>query len=182
MNGGYIHTFTGHKFYPLNPDADLIDIEDIAHALAMSCRFTGHTRKFYSVAQHSVIVSQHCPNYPLTGLLHDASEAYLTDIPRPLKPKLNNYVEIEDHLQSVIAGKFDLPYPFPKEVHYIDNMILGDEARSLFPKFKWTDWGISNDLRFEGFGIEIDPWSPEESELHFLNRYRELVLAGDKDA
>ena len=79
-------TYTGKEFYPLDPNPADIDIKDIAHALSNCCRFAGHIKSFYSVAQHSVIVSELCePENALAGLLHDASEAYLSDIARPVK-------------------------------------------------------------------------------------------------
>src|SRR4051812_43149736 len=81
---GRIITHTGKWFNVLDPNPDEVDIEDIAHALALQCRFTGHTDEFYSVAQHSVLVANHCPSeYGIYGLLHDGSEAYLSDIARP---------------------------------------------------------------------------------------------------
>lgn len=90
--GDWLQTFTGRQFWPLSPHPEDFDIEDIAHALAMKCRFNGHCISFYSVAQHSVLVAMECkrkwpdrPELPLWGLLHDLAEAYLPDIPRPLK-------------------------------------------------------------------------------------------------
>src|SRR4051794_15527189 len=84
--GGWITTFSRRQFWPLDPHSDEIHIEDIAHSLSQQCRFGGHSRSFYSVAQHSCLVSALCKaNDALWGLLHDASEAYLGDIPRPLK-------------------------------------------------------------------------------------------------
>ena len=83
---GFIGTFSGLRFWPLAPNLEKILVEDIAHALAHQCRFGGHASRFYSVAEHSVHVSQLClPEHALWGLLHDASEAYLVDLPRPLK-------------------------------------------------------------------------------------------------
>src|SRR5271165_7548492 len=84
--GDWIQTYTGRVMYPLDPRPEEINIIDIAHALSNLCRFTGHVRTFYSVAEHSVRVSQHCdPKDALWGLLHDASEAYLADMSRPMK-------------------------------------------------------------------------------------------------
>jgi uncharacterized protein len=84
--GDWIQTYTGKQFWPLSPLPEDIVIEDIAHALSMQCRFGGHVRTFYSVAQHSVHVSLLVePQYALWGLLHDAAEAYLVDLPRPIK-------------------------------------------------------------------------------------------------
>jgi 5'-deoxynucleotidase YfbR-like HD superfamily hydrolase len=82
----WIQTYQGGCFEPFNPHPDQIHIRDIAHALALTCRFTGHCLDFYSVAQHSVMVSQIVSHkHALAGLLHDASEAYLTDVASPIK-------------------------------------------------------------------------------------------------
>lgn len=103
-----ITTFSGEKFNPLNPDVEKIKIGDIAHALSMLCRANGHFKSFYSVAQHSI----NCANeakargyslrVQLACLLHDASEAYLSDITRPVKEKFTQYHEFEKNLQNVI--------------------------------------------------------------------------------
>lgn len=84
--GDWMQTYTGRKFWPLNPRAEEVYIEDIAHSLALSCRFNGHCKVFYSIAQHSVLVSQIVkPTQQLIALLHDSAEAYLGDIIRPIK-------------------------------------------------------------------------------------------------
>jgi len=101
MAEAWIETFTGARVTPLNIKADQIFIEDIAHSLAQQCRFSGHTSEFYSVAQHCTMVALKilaATDSPLTamcGLLHDASEAYIVDIPSPIKPYLRNYFELE---------------------------------------------------------------------------------------
>jgi hypothetical protein len=88
--GPYIVTYTGRRFHFLDPKIDEISIEDIAHALSNVCRFTGHTKRFYSVAEHSCLVSALCDNR-LEGLLHDASEAYMSDLSSPLKMLVPDY-------------------------------------------------------------------------------------------
>lgn len=107
----WIQTYTGARFYPLEPDLDLIRIADIAHSLSMQCRYTGHTARFYSVAEHSLILAKEFHtgwHYRLVALLHDATEAYLSDIPRPLKylPEFAFYRHAEDRLQEMIFDKF----------------------------------------------------------------------------
>jgi hypothetical protein len=113
--GTKIRTFSGRYIDIFDPNPDDILIEDIAHALSHQCRFGGHIPKFYSVAQHSVF----CANNPfiskkLEALMHDASEAYLLDIPSPIKPRLTNYHEIENNLMMVIAEKFAFLHNFYK--------------------------------------------------------------------
>ncbi len=107
----WIQTYTGKAFDPFDVDPAAICIEDIAHALANVCRFTGHSRQFYSVAQHSVEVATRLPHeLQAAALLHDASEAYLTDVPRPLKqrPEFKFYREAEEQLQQAIYQCFGL--------------------------------------------------------------------------
>ena len=137
--GDWQQTYTGKQVWPLDPRPEEIDITDIAWALSNQCRFLGHTSRFYSVAEHSIWVSLYCPEYPLEGLLHDSSEAYLSDVPKPVKPFLNGFREIEDNLLQVIFKKYDLKWPIPKEVGRIDIAILKDEQQQLmpFPPEKW---------------------------------------------
>ena len=109
--GNWIQTFTGGRFYPTDPQVDDVKIRDIAHALSNQCRFAGHTRKFYSIAQHCYLVSQVCdPADALDGLLHDAAEAYMCDMPRPIKysPGLEGFKELEKKIEAVIQKRFDL--------------------------------------------------------------------------
>lgn len=168
-----IVTFTGEIIDPLNPDVDRIHIEDIAHSLANSCRFTGHTRRFYSVAQHSVLCSRigRMPDEDrLTALMHDASEAYLTDISRPVKrdPKFGAaYAKAERRLEKALAERFGLQYPYPTSVKWADDVLLRSEQRDLMPDL----------LRVPGsdyLPITIVPWPPRMAERQFLARYREL--------
>lgn len=111
----YIVTDSGVKFYPLSPRFNDININDIAHGLSQLCRFSGQTTSFLSVAQHSLMVSEIaedlCPGAALAGLLHDASEAYMVDIPSPIKtaPFMSGYRRAEDHLIKLIFKKFDVP-------------------------------------------------------------------------
>jgi hypothetical protein len=133
-DNGWIQTFLGKRIYPLDPSPKDIDIVDIAHALSMQCRFTGHTRVFYSVAQHSVLVSQLCdPADALWGLLHDASEAYLQDVARPIKraEEMEKYRTVERVLQEVIVNQFELHFPQPESVTQADELMLAIEAKDL---------------------------------------------------
>ncbi|HEY3424675.1 MAG TPA: DUF429 domain-containing protein, partial [Negativicutes bacterium] len=135
-----ILTYTNTLFYPLAPQADEVKIEDIAHALSQMCRANGHFKTFYSVAQHSINCAQEArarglsDRIQLACLLHDASEAYLSDITRPVKCYLADYRKIENHLQQVIYGKFeiaDLTDAECKHVHDIDNALLHHEFECL---------------------------------------------------
>ena len=126
----YLSTYTGKKFYPYDPRPEQICIEDIAHGLSMLCRFVGQCRFFFSVAEHSIAVARLLPaNLKLFGLLHDASEAYLADLPRPVKAGLPEYKAIEANVERVIAEKFELPFPMPPEVSRRPSAF---ERRSIF--------------------------------------------------
>lgn len=130
-----IRTFTGQYVNPLNPDPDTICIDDIAHALSQICRFGGHLPYFYSVADHSLAVSYSLPaEHVLAGLLHDASEAYLCDIPSPVKRMITGYAEAEDRLMKVIAEKFGFPWPLPEVIKAEDRRQLQIEWDNIMLK------------------------------------------------
>ncbi len=129
-----IQTFTGIFFDPFAPDQALIRIEDIAHSLSLQCRFTGHVRRHWSIAQHSLLVADLCPpEHKLWGLLHDATEAYLADLPKPIKhhPDMHEYRRIESELECAIAERFGLAMPIPDAVHLADRIALFAEADAL---------------------------------------------------
>jgi hypothetical protein len=170
-------TYTGTVITPLNPDPGDVRIEDIAHALALQSRFTGHVRKFYSVAQHCLLVSELLPEYlRLVGLLHDASEAYLSDIARPVKktePFATAYRIAEEKLEKCVASAFDIPYPWPDEVKAADNIMGRAEARDLMNEvFPWATFGEDPPHEYEKV---IEPWGPDKAERKFLERYEELI-------
>lgn len=170
-----IVTYTGRWIEPLTPNPDDIAIEDIAHALANQCRFTGHVKKFYSVAEHSVRVSYlledtgYKRDTQWAGLLHDASEAYLSDIARPVKraPEISAFYDTaEDGLMTAIAEKFGFKWPMQKAVKWADDVCLRTEQRDLM-----------QDGRIPGttyLDHTIEPWSPEVAESTFLLRYDAL--------
>jgi hypothetical protein len=124
----YVQTIGGTMFWPMDPRADEISIDDIAHALSQQCRYAGHTPGFYSVAQHLVVCCDQavklCPDLALTVLMHDASEAYLSDLPRPVKRMLSGYLDIERTVEQAIPDKYGLAYPYPAIVRLIDNRML----------------------------------------------------------
>ena len=130
-----IRTFTGIYMNVFEPTPEMICIEDIAHALSQICRFGGHLPVFYSVAEHSWYCSQLVkPEHQLAALMHDASEAYLLDIPRPIKNQLTNYKEIEHKLMLLIAEKFGFEYPMHNDVKMADETALVVEWNSLMIK------------------------------------------------
>jgi hypothetical protein len=165
--GNWIQTYSGKKIYPLDPRPEEICIEDIAHALSNICRFTGHCSEFYSVAQHSVYVSVHVSKQnALWGLLHDASEAYLCDIVRPVKNsvELIGYKALEHRMQSAIGEVFGLSPVMPEEVKMYDNILLITEARDLgMLSPEWNNFGA------EPLATKIYPQQPKDAERSFYD-------------
>ena len=171
--GDWIQTFTGRQFWPLDPRVEEIDIRDIAHSLSMQCRFNGHCSKFYSVAEHSVLISWAAsPENKLTALLHDATEAYLCDLPRPVKHSVPGYKEAEAVVEKVIAERFGTMSPFPDEVHELDHRICLDERNALMPTLP-APWGPPFD-RLEPIGTPIYNWKPDLAEMWFLHMFYAL--------
>ena len=174
----WIPTFTGKRFWPLDPNMGDVDIRDIAHHLSNICRFTGAVRQHYSVAQHSVLVSKNTPQQDaLWGLLHDATEAYMNDMSRPLKRHqfLRLYRVAEDRLLDCIASRFGLPGVMPESVHIEDARAFCTEVRDVLPSC-WGEFAFNDpDVSGQPWPETIEIWSPEKSEQLFLMRYEELT-------
>lgn len=172
--GDWLQTFTGRKFWPIDPCADEVSIDDIAHALSMLCRYSGHCLRFYSVAEHSVHVAQWLfdNGYPyeavLAGLLHDATEAYVADVPRPLKQSLPTYKDAESKVWRAIAARYGLAAELPAEVHEADNRILADEIQQ---NMKPMEWHANHD---DPLGVELQFWTPAQAEHEFIAMFRFL--------
>ena len=157
---GIISTYKGKRFNVLAPNPELICVEDIAHALSNLCRFGGHIQQFYSVAQHSLIVSALVPrNHKLAALLHDASEAYLVDIPTPVKVLLPDYFTIEYRVTEAISKKFGFQYPFHESVIRADKKILRWEWNKIV-KREHTVYSLM---------------SPDEAEREFLTHFHAVT-------
>ncbi len=167
----WIQTYRGEPFEPLEPRAEDLDIRDIAHSLSLLCRFNGHCREFYSVAEHSVRVSDILTReHALWGLLHDGAEAYLGDLVRPLKQDAPWFEKAEDRLLKVIAEKYTLSWPMPEAVRAADDVLLVTEARDLMappPK----PWNLDKKPMKE----QITPLSPAKAEALFLKRFAQLT-------
>ena len=176
-NGNWINTYTGRQFWPLDPRVEDVDIEDIAHALSLQCRFTGHVRSFYSVAQHCVLVAECVPESDrLWALLHDAPEAYLIDLARPVKQasEMRGYRDAEDRLMHVIADRFGLVGDIPASVKDADNRMLMTEAHSLMKMH--PQWLV--DAPWQPYPVTITPWLSGIARSRFLNRFHALTAAG----
>jgi len=170
----WIETFTGKRFYPFEPNPADIDIQDITHALSLICRYNGHCDHFYSVAQHSVLVSELVPKqYALDGLLHDAAEAYIGDIPPPIKKELPKFQEAERRLEVLIAEVFGVSFPIPAVVKTADSALLAAESIQLGMQ-KRSGWY----LPVAAASVTIDFWDAEYAERRFHERYIELRVKG----
>ena len=175
VRGDWMQTYTGHRYYPLTPQPEEIFPEDIAHALAMLCRYGGHVDRFYSVAEHCVLMSRAVsPEHALAALLHDATEAYVCDVPRPLKRVLPGYSDIEDLAAIAIGGRFGIaPEKFSSgPVKEADNRILLDETAALMRNRE--PWSVDD---LEPLGVNVTGWYPEFAEQRYLERLKELTSA-----
>lgn len=171
----WIQTYTGKKFDLLNPSLDAICIEDIAHALSNICRFTGHTDRFYSVAEHSVLVSRNVPSeFALEALMHDAAEAYIGDLSTPLKALLPEYRDIEKGIWAAISNKFDLPYRLHDQVKLHDAIALMSERRDLIPNPHGLRW-VDELEALDTYPTHALCLSPEDAEQYFLDTFRILT-------
>jgi len=178
-----ILTSTGKWFDVLNPDPDLIDLQDIAGALSNLCRYGGHCNRFYSVAEHCILVSRLVrertggnPVITLWALLHDASEAYVVDIPRPVKRQIPQYVAIEDNIQQAVAKKFNLPWPMPDEVHQADHDLLAAELRTYMskqPDHMLPPLTNADLLKI----LPVEPMSPSRAKQAFLEEVGKFGLS-----
>jgi 5'-deoxynucleotidase YfbR-like HD superfamily hydrolase len=181
-NNRCIRTFTGKSFDILKPE---LDIEDIAHSLSHLCRYNGHCSRFYSVADHSMMVC-HIMGFKLEGLLHDASEAYLSDVPAPVKQLLPDWKKLEDHLDYEVRKTWNLPITETEECKRADRLALFIEAYQL-QRNRGADFLDPDGIRDEAIALleakpefQMDNWitTPENSKRCFLEFFHDLVNLG----
>lgn len=176
----WIETFTGKKVNIFKMTKEDVDINDISHALSMTCRFNGHCKDFYSVAEHSVrcldVLKDSClhtTHEKLQVLMHDAAEAYIGDIPRPIKQQWPFISELENKIQKVIFEALNIKYSesfYVEEIKKIDDILLATEARDLNLNVdeQWT-------LKQEPLEKRIISYSQKEAESLFLNSFHTLM-------
>jgi len=171
--GDWAQTYTGKQFWPLDPRAEDIDLKDISHGLANLCRFNGHCKSFYSVAQHSVLVSKMVSQeQKLAALFHDASESYTGDLIGPLKRSLPpEFKQIELRIEGLIYQTLGITNVNHDEIKLADRRALVTEMRDVMgrPPAKWNEDGL-----FEPHPEKIIPLMPNEAEQAFLERYEKL--------
>lgn len=174
----YILTFTGKRFYPMAPCPEDICIEDIAHALSLTCRFGGHCKFHYSVAQHSILMHDNVePEFRKHCLLHDASEAYASDIVRPLKHQMPEYLEVERRIEMAVAEKFNLEFPWPSIIKDHDNRALLTEKRDVMNQRGDEVWAFytRDGYPLQPYKEEIQRSTPELTEYLFLSKFKTLA-------
>lgn len=170
LAGGFMQTFTARAFWPLSPNPDDVCVEDIAHSLSMQCRYAGHCIEYYSVAEHAVLMYDHVvehsedPAVWWWALHHDDAEAYLVDVPRPVKASLPGYAAAEWAVMNCIAEALSSPGPMPSIVKQFDNRIISDERANL----RAMDWGYVPPVPL---GVDLKCWSPKEAEEAYLDRH-----------
>ncbi|EFO32476.1 metal dependent phosphohydrolase [Roseibium sp. TrichSKD4] len=182
ITGPFILTVSGNYFDYDNPDQSDFGIRDIAHALSNICRFGGHSLRFYSVAEHSVHVSRLVPKEDqLAALLHDAPEAFIGDMPKPLKETLSDYQRLEERIEKAVMARFGIPLPLPQSVKRADVQMLRTEQLHIMNNN--DDWHFTYgeepvdlaDLGITGLGL-----SPDEAANLFICRYAELRLEANE--
>lgn len=172
--GDWIGTYSGKKYFPTDPDPADVDIKDIGRSLSKMCRFGGHSKWFYSVAEHSIHVSRVVPpQFALQGLLHDATEAYCVDVPRPLKVQLTNYADIEERNWQAIASRFGLPPVLDQSVKDADNAVLMAERDQIMSR-KMPDWH-PNLMMIQPAKVRISCMTPSRAFRLFMWRFEELT-------
>lgn len=155
-----------------NPEASDFTIEDVAHGLAHICRFNGHCQRFYSVAEHSVHVSSLVPfQYSYSALMHDAPEAFVGDVPKPLKAMLPDYRRIEERVESAVLSRFNVSLPLHPCVKQADvAMLRAEQAQAMGNCDEWGGLeGIEPPMVLLGF------WSPEEARARFIDQFERLA-------
>ena len=168
----YIVTHSGRRFYPFDPTKSEVHIEDIAHHLSNICRFTGAVKYHYSVAQHSLIVSQLLPvGWRLHGLMHDAEEYVTNDLAKPVKMGLADYLSCAGKIKERIYQRFCLSWPDPDFVHEMDQRVYATGAKDLLRERQTCEFDAI-------LGLRVRRWRPETAEREFLRQF--YKLGGDR--
>lgn len=177
ISASTIQTYSGEMFDSFNPDPGKINLQDISHALSMICRYGGHSRVFYSVAEHSALMARYFAEKGVEGialmaLFHDASEAYMGDVVRPLKLQMPLYRQVEENLRLAIFEKFGFPLDdLPDLIKDADLRICNDERAVLLLDRPWSAYIDA----LQPLGVEIQAWSPDQAKSEWLETYWGLI-------
>lgn len=163
---------SGRHFDFSRPLSNEIEIEDIAHGLAHTCRYAGQCKVFFSVAEHSVLVSYAASKFGLEGLFHDAAEALVGDMPAPLKKLLPGYKAIEEQIQRLIFENFKISWPLPPEIKQADLRVMAAELAVLMPAGT-NEW--LNSRGITAADVDVKCLDPASAKKLFLDRYRGLA-------
>ncbi len=182
-------TYTGLAFDYDNMENHEFSPLDFSHSLALLCRYNGHCTRFYSVAEHLVRCSFVAPpEFAFEALMHDVSEAYLSDMPRPLKAMMPEYKALEKRVEEAICRKYKLPFPMSPEVKEIDNRMLLTEKDLIMcpPPYEWDTYGLKP-YSYAGFSRAEDVypqlgWDWQSAEKAFLDRFKTLYSDYKNDA
>ncbi|MBS1807472.1 MAG: hypothetical protein JST84_04700 [Acidobacteria bacterium] len=176
----HMRTIMGRELSIFAPDPKLLCILDVAHGLAHLCRYAGHVRHFYSVAEHSYWTSIIAPQHlALSCLLHDAAETNINDLIQPVKQHISGYQRIENGFESAYAEQFGLPFPFPPEVKATDRAIYQIECTQARHLNSTLDIEEPESLTPTAIKVKLRFWSPRKARKKFLRRYFFLT---DKDS
>ena len=181
---GWIQTYSGNKFHILKPVISELSIKDIAHSQSLLCRFCGHSPFFFSVGSHALIGSyliektqsgSNVRQYALDFLMHDSTESFIGDMVTPLKREMKRFQEVEEKLFKIIAKKYNLSYPMPKEVKEMDKFMFETEWAYLMTHSynKQKSQGRNSLISKKDF-LEIASLPPKTIEKLFLKRFKEL--------
>ena len=174
----WLQTATGRRVSVLDPQPEEIFIEDIYPAISKQCRFNGHCDIFYSVAQHCVLGSElaeewYSKDIAKEFLLHDATEAYMGDLIRPVKVMIPEFGTVEARFWRAISNKFNLSYEHTKECQYLDNVMVTWEKRDMLPNSEtWPNLPDITPMKLP----KIQSWSWQNAEWEWKERYKKLFL------
>lgn len=172
---GFISTWACHSVNLTAPRQESITAVDISRGLAYQFRFGGHTNRPYTVAQHCIFVSHLVPpEHALQALLHDATEAYIGDMPSPAKELCPDYRELEARLHATIMKRFKLPTELAEEVRLADRIALATERRDLMPWAVDQHWGVLDGIEPAADRIDL-VLSPGDAFWHFHQRLNDLT-------
>ena len=172
VKGPTIATYSKSYFNFVDPDSTPVELVDIARGLANTCRYGGQVSRFYSVAEHSVLASYLVePEHAYDALMHDAAEAFIGDMPKPLKVMLPDYMRFEEIVENSIFRQFSVTNPLPQEIKTVDIQMLILEKEQLLGNYDLWSWteGVPRPRH-----IEIKCWSPSAAYAQFLARYSEV--------